>query len=75
MIKEISTEIFRNSQFDLDKIVIDTVNKLVKAHNSQEELTETEITIHILRNWDRTKIVNFCKHLLGDTCQNCKEIQ
>jgi len=75
MIKEISIDGYSiNDQ--LDKTVIDTVNKLVKAHNSQEKskLTETEITIHILRNWDRNKIVNFCKHLLGDTCQNCKKI-
>jgi len=76
MIKEISTKGYTiNDQ--LDKTVIDTINKLVKVHNSQEKskLTETEITIHILRNWDRKKIVSFCKHLLGDICQNCNKIK
>lgn len=29
------------------------------------------IALHILRNWDRERIVSFAKHLLGDVCQSC----
>ena len=32
---------------------------------------EAKITPHILRNWDRARIVAFAKHLLGDECQAC----
>ena len=32
---------------------------------------EERITPHILRNWDRRRIVAFAKHLLGDECQEC----
>lgn len=32
---------------------------------------EAKITPHILRNWDRERIVRFAKHLLGDECQEC----
>lgn len=32
---------------------------------------EDRIAPHILRNWDRERIVRFAKHLLGDECQQC----
>ncbi len=32
---------------------------------------EDRITPHILRHWDRERIVAFAKHLLGDACQVC----
>jgi hypothetical protein len=32
---------------------------------------DAAIAPHILRNWDRKRIVVFAKHLLGDECQNC----
>ena len=32
---------------------------------------ESRITPHILRNWNRERIVRFAKHLLGDECQEC----
>jgi hypothetical protein len=32
---------------------------------------EAKITPHILRRWDRKRIVAFAKHLLGDECQSC----
>jgi len=34
---------------------------------------EAKITPHILRNWDRGRIVNFANHLLGDVCQECQK--
>lgn len=34
---------------------------------------ETQMTVHILRNWDKDKIDRFAKHLLGDKCQSCIE--
>jgi hypothetical protein len=34
---------------------------------------EANITPHILRNWDRSRIVVFAKHLLGDECQECQK--
>jgi hypothetical protein len=34
---------------------------------------EAKITPHILRNWDRSRIVGFAKHLLGDECQECQK--
>jgi hypothetical protein len=34
---------------------------------------ETRITPHILRNWDRERIVRFARHLLGDACQECEK--
>jgi len=35
---------------------------------------EERITPHILRNWDRERIVAFATHLLGDTCQGCQKV-
>ena len=35
---------------------------------------EYKITPHILRNWDRERIVRFAKHLLGDECQDGRQI-
>jgi len=29
------------------------------------------LSVHILRNWTRERIVNFATHLLGDECQKC----
>lgn len=34
---------------------------------------EERITPHILRYWDRDRIVRFAKHLLGDKCQACRD--
>ena len=31
------------------------------------------LTVNILRHWDREKIENFAKHLLGDKCQVCEK--
>ena len=32
---------------------------------------EAFMRVHILRHWDRERIVRFAKHLLGDECQEC----
>ena len=36
-----------------------------------QDKAETFMRTHILRHWDRERIVRFAKHLLGDECQEC----
>jgi hypothetical protein len=42
------------------------VRKAVEVLND-----EKMITAHLLREWDREKIIAFALHLLGDKCQEC----
>jgi|GEM_PF-281559 len=32
---------------------------------------ENRLSLHILKHWDRDKIVRFATHLMGDKCQRC----
>lgn len=34
---------------------------------------ETMMRVHIQREWDREKIINFALHLMGDKCQGCQQ--
>ena len=38
-------------------------------------MDEPVVRTHIMREWDREKIVNFALHLLGDRCQECGTVK
>ena len=61
---------FKVMRKDRDELLME--NKRIK-NVWENALLETPILAHILRNWERSKIVQFALHLLGDECQKCWE--
>lgn len=43
--------------------------------DEQLDAFETVMRTHILRDWPRERLVGFCKHLLGDICQQCTALE
>ena len=37
----------------------------------QRSFVESVIRAHMMRDWPRCKVVAFCKHLIGDSCNDC----
>ena len=43
--------------------------------NSLPSVSKDTLRKFILSYWSREEIVNFCKHLMGDVCQECSKVK